>query len=156
LLLDPNRHELREDVESNAELLERARERGRDNSYWGYLGIEVDDAGEGWIRLRLTIRDELRNGQAAPLHGGVLSSLIDAAVGGALGTVNESNQGGVGQATLDLNITYIGAAREGTVTAEGRIIRKGGTIAFGEADIRNEAGDLIARGRVTYMLLRPR
>jgi uncharacterized protein (TIGR00369 family) len=139
-----------------SEILQRARERASNNNYWRHLGIEVEDAGEGWIRLRLPVRDELRNGQGAPVHGGVLSSLIDAAVGGALGTVHESNQGGVGQATLDLNITYIGAAREGSVIAEGRVIRKGGTIAFGEADIFNEAGDLLARGRATYMLLRPR
>jgi uncharacterized protein (TIGR00369 family) len=141
---------------ADGQTLETARERARNNNYWRHLGIEVEDAGEGWIRLRLRIRDELRNGAGAPLHGGVLSSLIDAAVGGALGTVHEANQGGVGQATLDLNITYIGAAREGAIIAEGRIIRKGGTIAFGEADIRSEAGDLLARGRVTYMLLRPR
>src|SRR5438270_8676397 len=134
---------------ADAEILEGARERAGANSYWRLLGIEVEDAGEGWIRLRLPVRDDLRNGPGAPVHGGVLSSLIDAAVGGALGTVNESNQGGVGQATLDLNITYIGAAREGALIAEGRVIRKGGTIAFGEADIRNEAGDLLARGRVT-------
>jgi uncharacterized protein (TIGR00369 family) len=132
------------------------RERAAANDYWRFLGIEVVEAGEGWVRLRLPIRDELRNGAGAPLHGGAISSLLDAAVGGALSTVNEANQGGVGQATLDLNITYVGAAREGEVFAEGRIIRKGGTIAFGEADVRNTAGDLLARGRVTYMLLRPR
>jgi uncharacterized protein (TIGR00369 family) len=140
----------------DAAVLERARARANDNSYWRYLGIEVVDAGEGWIRLRLPLRDELRNAPGAPMHGGAVSSLLDAAVGGALSTVHEASQGGVGQATLDMNITYVGAAREGEVFAEGRIIRKGGTIAFGEADIRNAAGELLARGRVTYMLLRPR
>jgi uncharacterized protein (TIGR00369 family) len=58
--------------------------------------------------------------------------------------------------TLDLNITFIGAAREGEIFAEGRIIRKGGTIAFGEADIIDATGELLARGRATYMILRPR
>jgi uncharacterized protein (TIGR00369 family) len=141
---------------SDKVILDRVRARASNNSYWQFLGIEVVDAGEGWIRLRVMIRDELRNGPNAPMHGGVLSSLLDAAVGGALGTLHEASQGGVGQATLDLNITYIGAAREGEIYGEGRIIRKGGTIAFGEADITNAAGDLLARGRVTYMLLRPR
>jgi uncharacterized protein (TIGR00369 family) len=143
-------------TEPDPSILERAKARAAANSYWRFLGIEVVDAGEGWIRLRLPLRDELRNGPGAPLHGGAISSLLDAAVGGAVATVNEANQGGVGQATLDLNITYIGAAREGNVIAEGRVIRRGGTIAFGEADVRNEAGELLARGRVTYMLLRPR
>src|ERR1700730_11137169 len=143
-------------AESDAGILERARARGQLNSYWRYLGIEVVDAGEGWIRLCLPVRDELRNGPGAPMHGGAMSTLIDAAVGGALGTVHEASAGGVGQATLDLNITYLGAAREGMVYAEGKILRKGGTIAFGEADLLNESGDLLARGRATYMLLHPR
>ncbi|MGI8553841.1 MAG: PaaI family thioesterase [Dehalococcoidia bacterium] len=141
---------------ASATILEAVRARASANNYWSYLGIEVLEAGEGWVRLGLRVRDDLRNGSGAPLHGGAMSSLLDAAVGGALSTVHEANVGGVGQATLDINITYIGAAREGMVIAEGRIIRKGGTIAFGEADLRNEAGDLLARGRVTYMLLRSR
>jgi uncharacterized protein (TIGR00369 family) len=120
------------------------------------MGFEVAEAGEGWIRLRLRLRDELRNGPGAPMHGGALSSLMDAAIGGALSTVNEANQGGVGQVTLDLNITFVGAAREGEVFSEGRVIRRGGTIAFGEADITDASGALLARGRATYMLPRPR
>ncbi len=143
-------------TQADGSILERARARAAENSYWRFLGIEVVDAGEGWVRLRLPVREELRNGPGAPLHGGALTSLLDAAVGGAIATVNENNQGGVGQATLDLNISFIGAAREGAVIAEGRVIRRGGSIAFGEADLRDEAGSLIARGRVTYMLLRPR
>ncbi|HTE84302.1 MAG TPA: PaaI family thioesterase [Dehalococcoidia bacterium] len=140
---------------SDPKILESAKARAGANSYWRHLGIDVIDAGEGWIRLRLPVRDELRNAAGAPVHGGAIASLLDAAVGGALGTVHEASVGGVGQATLDLNITFVGAAREGEVYAEGRIIRKGGTIAFGEADVHDASGELLARGRVTYMLLRP-
>lgn len=141
---------------SDTAILASARERAAANSYWRYLGIDVVDAGEGWIRLRLPLREELRNAPGAPMHGGAVSSLLDAAVGGALSTVHEASSGGVGQATLDLNITFVGAAREGEIYAEGRVIRKGGTIAFGEADIKDSSGELLARGRATYMLLRPR
>jgi uncharacterized protein (TIGR00369 family) len=141
---------------SDPGILERARARAEANQYWRHLGIGVTDAGEGWIRLRLPIREELRNASGAPVHGGAISSLLDAAVGGALSTIHEASEGGVGQATLDLNITYVGAARQGEIYAEGRIIRKGGTIAFGEADVRDSNGELLARGRATYMLLKPR
>jgi uncharacterized protein (TIGR00369 family) len=143
-------------AQTDESILALAKARAAANSYWRFLGIEVVDAGEGWIRLRLPVREDLRNGPGAPLHGGALTSLLDAAVGGAVATVNEQNQGGVGQVTLDLNISFLGAAREGAVIAEGRVIRRGSTIAFGEADLHDEAGNLIARGRVTYMLLRPR
>lgn len=137
-------------------LLDRVRERCRTNNYWRYLGIEALAAGDGYVRLRVPVRDELRNADGAPLHGGVISSLVDAAVGGALSTLHDFAGGGVGQATLDLNVTFLGAVRAGHLTAEGRILKRGGTIAFGEAELRDDGGDLVAKGRVTYMILRPR
>ena len=143
-------------TDTDAQLLARVQERARTNNYWRYLGVEVLDAAEGYVRLRVPVRDELRNADGAPVHGGVISSLVDAAVGGALSTLHEFAAGGVGQATLDLNVSFLGAVRGGAVVAEGRILKRGGTIAFGEAELRDEAGELAAKGRVTYMILRPR
>jgi uncharacterized protein (TIGR00369 family) len=137
-------------------LLALLQERARTNSFWRYIGVEALEAGEGWARLRVPLRDDLRNAPGAPVHGGVLSFLVDAAIGGALATLHEQAAGGVGQATLDLNITFLGAARGEAVIAEGRILRRGGTIAFGEAELRDEGGELVAKGRSTYMILRPR
>ncbi len=134
------------------DLLERVRTRARENAFWRYLGVQVDEAREGWVRLRVPVRDELRNAIGAPLHGGVFASLIDMAVGGALSTMHEAAAGGVDQTTLDLNVSFIGAGT-GDVFAEGRILRRGRTIAFGEASITDAAGKLLAVGRATYMIL---
>ena len=143
-------------AQTDLDLLERVRERARTNNYWRYLGVEALDAAEGLVRLRVPVRDELRNAEGAPVHGGVISSLVDAAVGGALSTLHDFAVGGVGQATLDLNVTFLGAVRGGAIPAEGRILKRGGSIAFGEAELRDDAGELVAKGRVTYMILRPR
>ena len=134
------------------DLLATTRERARTNLFWRHLGVEVDDAGEGWVRLRVPVRDEIRNAAGAPVHGGVYSALVDMAVGGALGTLHAEAQGGVGQTTLDLNVSFLAAAR-GDILAEGRIIKRGRTIAFGEATIKDSAGTLVAVGRATYMIL---
>jgi uncharacterized protein (TIGR00369 family) len=134
------------------DLLERVRARARENSFWRYLGVEVTEARDGWVRLRVPVRDELRNAAGAPLHGGVYSALVDMAVGGALSTMHETSAGGVGQTTLDLNVSFIGAGG-GDVFAEGRILRRGRSIAFGEATITDAAGKLLAVGRATYMIL---
>jgi len=136
-----------------ADPVSAARARARANSFWGWLGIEVEDAREGWIRLRVPVRDELRNAPGAPVHGGVYSALVDAAVGGALGTLHDASAGGVGQTTLDLNVSFLAAATDGAVVAEGTILRKGRTIAFGEARITDGGGRLLAVGRATYMIL---
>ena len=136
--------------------LDGVRERGSANLFWRYLGIEIEAAGEGWVRLRVSMRDELRNGPGAPVHGGVLATLVDAAVGGALGTYGTAAAGGVDQATLDLNVTFIAAARGDALFAEGRILRRGRSIAFGETRVTDSAGTLVALGRATYMIIPPR
>ena len=132
--------------------LATVRERARTNLFWRHLGIEVVDAKPGWVRLRVPIRDEIRNAAGAPVHGGLYSALVDMAVGGALGTLHAEAAGGVGQTTLDLNVSFLAAAR-GDILAEGRIIKRGRTIAFGEVTIKDAAGTLVAVGRATYMIL---
>src|SRR5215470_4578969 len=120
------------------DLLALARERAQTNLFWRHLDVQVDDAGEGWVKLRVPVHDPLRNAAGAPVHGGVLSALVDMAVGGALSTTNEN------------------AAGDGEIRAEGRLLRRGRSIAFGEARITDGAGKLVAVGRATYMLLLPK
>jgi uncharacterized protein (TIGR00369 family) len=138
------------------DLLTATRERAQDNLFWRYLGVLVEEAGEGWVRLRVPVKDGLRNAAGAPVHGGVLSALVDMAIGGALGTTHDNAGGGVGQTTLDLNVSFLAAAGEGDLVAEGRLLRRGRTIAFGEARISDGAGKLVAVGRATYVLLQPK
>ena len=139
-----------------ADLLTLTRERAQANLFWRYLGVQVDDAGDGWVRLRVPVGDGLRNAAGAPVHGGVLSALVDMAVGGAFGTTHDNAAGGVGQTTLDLNVSFLAAAGDGDIVAEGRLLRRGRSIAFGEARITDGAGKLVAVGRATYMLLQPK
>ena len=129
------------------------RARCEENLYWRYLGVAVEDAKPGWVRLRVDVRDELRNAAGAPVHGGVMSALIDMAVGGALGTLSDAAAGGVNQSTLDLNVSFLAAATEGPIFAEGKILRRGRTIAFGEASVTDAGGRLCAVGRATYMII---
>ena len=138
------------------DLLARVRARARTNLFWRHLGIEVDEAGPGWVRLRVPVRDELRNAPGAPVHGGVYSALVDTAVGGALSTLHEAAAGGVGQTTTDLNVSFIAGASGGAILAEGRILKHGRTVAFGEARITDDSGKLLAVGRATYIIIAPR
>lgn len=133
--------------------LAAVRERTRENLFWKHIGIEVADARAGWVRLHVRIRDELRNAIGAPVHGGVLSTLVDAAVGGALATVHEAAAGGVGQTTLDLNVSFLASPTGDDLFAEATLLRRGRTVVFGEARITDGAGRLVAVGRATYMIL---
>jgi uncharacterized protein (TIGR00369 family) len=138
---------------ATADALAVVRARTENNLYWRYLGVKVDEAKSGWVRLRVEVRDELRNAAGAPVHGGLMSALVDMAVGGALATIHEASAGGVGQTTLDLNVSFLAAATTGPIFAEGRILRRGRTIAFGEATVTDATGRVCAVGRATYMIV---
>src|SRR3970282_16315 len=127
-----------------ADLLTLTRERAQANLFWRYLGVQVDDAGEGWVRLRVPVTDGLRNATDAPAHGGVLGALVDMAVGGALGTTHDNAGGGVGQTTLDLNVSFLAAAGDGDILAEGRLLRRGRSIAFGQDRVNGRAGQAVS------------
>ena len=57
--------------------------------------------------------------------------------------------------TTQLSIYLTGAidARTGTVTAEGRIIHRGGRVATAEGRLTDEKGRLLAHGTATCLLL---
>jgi uncharacterized protein (TIGR00369 family) len=135
--------------------LAAVRERTQTNRFWRHLGVEVADARPGWVRLRLRVRDDLCNAPGAPLHGGVYAALVDMAIGAALATQRGAGggAGGVDQTTLDLNVSFLAAVRDGEIFAEGRILRAGRRVAFGEANITDGGGRLLAAGRATYMIL---
>jgi acyl-CoA thioesterase len=131
-------------------------EAARANSFWRFLGIEVEHAEEGRVRLRLLVRDEICNARGARVHGGVYPALIDAAVGGALLTVPVEGAETLGQATVDLNVSFLSAVTSGYLHVEGRVLRKGRTIGFGEAAITDDEGRVVAVGRATYAFPRRR
>jgi len=145
-----------ERIADDADILARVQARAEANLYWRYLGVRVIEAKPGWIRLRVPVRDEIKNAPGAPVHGGVYSALVDMAVGGALGTLSEASEGGVAQTTLDLNVSYLAGVRDGEIFAEGRILRHGRTIAFGEVTISDGGGQTLAVGRATYMIIAKR
>jgi len=81
------------------------------------------------------------------LHGGVIASLVDAAIGCALLSKEEIN----GIATMELKVNYLKAVTRGVVMAEGEVLHRSGAAAFGQARIYC-AGDLVAVGSATYKL----
>ncbi|MCK9487763.1 MAG: PaaI family thioesterase [Dehalococcoidia bacterium] len=122
--------------------------------YWVSLGIRVDRAvAPGHVYLRLPMREGLGTRRPEIMHGGAIASLIDAAAGGAIISQFGGDADYRGQATLDLNVTFLNAAT-GDVVAEGLILRSSRTIAFTQVHVRNGDGALVATGRATFTILR--
>ncbi len=85
------------------------------------------------------------------LHGGVLCDIADAAMGMAYGAMLAD---GETFTTLELKINFLRPVWRGTLLAHGHVVKSGRTIGLVECDVRDEAGELVARATATCMTLR--
>jgi 1,4-dihydroxy-2-naphthoyl-CoA hydrolase len=88
------------------------------------------------------------------LHGGVIMALADSA-GGACAYLNLPADA-VGTSTIESKTNFLGAVREGRVTATAAPLHRGGTTIVVETAVRDQAGKLIAKVTQTQLVLRPR
>ena len=125
--------------------------------YWKTLGITVDAVHEsGRVTLSLSMRPDLGTRRADVMHGGAIASLIDAAAGAAVLTlIADGDETYRGQATLDLNVTFLNAATT-DVHADAQVLRSSRALAFTSVDVRDASGALVAVGRATYSIIRAR
>jgi len=107
------------------------------------------DAQAGTVTIRLPYREEFRRAPDAPgYHGGVIAALIDLAGHAAVAVT-------VGRMvpTIDLRIDYLRAAGGGDLTARGKLLRAGRSIARADVEILDDADNVVAVGRGTYSTL---
>ena len=121
-----------------------------DSPFYRHLGMEVVEAGEGRARLRLPVKDELKNLYGI-LHGGVIAALLDSSCSIAVGTLLETDEAAV---TLDQRINYISNVKEGVLYGEGRALHKGRFTGVGQAEVRDEQGNLVAAGMTTSFIIK--
>ena len=118
------------------------------------IGAKVDHVEDGYCRLRLPFKPELSRGDDL-IHGGVIATLIDKAGTAAAWSYKDIPSNARG-ATVSLTVNYLQGAVSCDLIAEGRVVRRGGTITVADVEVKNDAGDLIAKGPVTYKLSKPR
>jgi uncharacterized protein (TIGR00369 family) len=114
----------------------------------GALGIYGESADDGCSSLRFCAQAVHLN-QAGTVHGGVLASLADAAMGLAARSTTEA---GETPATSQLTIAYLRAGRPGVMEVSGRVIRRGETVLLCEADIE-QAGRSLVHAVATFALI---
>ncbi|MBC7506423.1 MAG: PaaI family thioesterase [Sandarakinorhabdus sp.] len=103
--------------------------------------LEVDSAA-GRVRMRFQPRPECCN-PMGNVQGGIVVAMLDDAA--AFAAIVKSGER-IGIPTIELKASFFAPARAGVpLYAEGRCIKLGKRIAFMEADLTDEAGNLLAR-----------
>ena len=119
---------------------------GLDNDAGMKLKFAVDATGKRMVaRFRMTRR---YTGPPGHLHGGIIATILDE----AMGKVNKLRQ--VTAMTREMTIEYLKPTPLNQwLIAEGWEQQVRGRVHFNEAEIRNEAGVVLARGRGTFIAI---
>lgn len=113
------------------------------------LGMRLLSYGEGKATMTLKANKRFHNPMGT-LHGGILTDLADACMGMAtISTLEE----GESFTTLELKMNFIRPVIKDELTAHGRVLHRGRTIAIAECVIENKEGKHVARGTATQMVL---
>jgi len=113
------------------------------------LGIELDEFGEGRASVECELSDMHLN-QGGTAHGALLASMLDMALGAALISTLRVEEW---CSTAQLDISFLEAAKTGRkLTAQGRIARRGRTIAHLEGEVVDDRGLKIASAKGVWSL----
>jgi uncharacterized protein (TIGR00369 family) len=126
--------------------IERIKKDGQKaNPFFCLTGIDVVKVEPGNAVLTMPVRPDMHNG-AGWLQGGMLVAIADEAMALALYTLLEKNEG---IATIAESTSFIRGVRNGTLLAKARVIKKGRRVAFMEAEVWADDGEMTLLSRST-------
>lgn len=116
------------------------------------VGLEVEEVRVDYARMRLPYRAELQQ-PAGVVHGGAVATLIDTVVVPAIGGAYDQIPV---MLTIDMQVRYLGAARDADLVAEGWVVKRGRSIVFCQAEVvSHPERTVVAEGWLTYRVIVP-
>jgi len=95
--------------------------------FYQLLGIELEQLGAGWAVLGVSSQEQHTNPMAL-VHGGLIMSLGDAAMGNAIRSM------GIKAVTASMNIDFMRSAPLGArLVARGEVVKAGSNLVFARA-----------------------
>ncbi|MEQ9146009.1 MAG: PaaI family thioesterase [Parvibaculaceae bacterium] len=118
--------------------------------YGRHLGMEPVLIEPDHVAVAMPFRQELTT-IGDMVHGGAIASLVDVTATAAFWALEEPPANPRGT-TIGFSINYLDAGRAQTLTADAKVIRRGGSICVGSVDVTDEDGKPVAHATVTYKL----
>jgi len=109
------------------------------------------DSSRGTCRFRFEIVPAFCHSQGRICQGGFLTGMVDTAIANA--AMARGNYA-VAVPTLEIKVSFFEAMGPGTVFAEGRVQRWGGSIGFLDGDIKDGKDRLIVHATSTVKIIR--
>lgn len=115
------------------------------------VGLRAAAVHEDGVTLECPVRPELLNAHRG-LHGGVYGTIADAAVGMSIFCHFDGRRLAT---TVEMKVNYFLPIKKGKIVARARLRRIGTSLAVGQVDLLDSAGNLAGIAVVTYKLLDP-
>jgi uncharacterized protein (TIGR00369 family) len=115
------------------------------------LGMQLDEVGKGRTVFSM-LADEMHENPMGTMHGGIVATLVDSAMGCAVSSILPAD---CGFTTLELKTNYVRAITQATgrVYAEGMVVHSGGRVATTEARVHDDSGALYAHATSTCLII---
>ncbi|WP_238457544.1 PaaI family thioesterase [Alkalihalobacterium alkalinitrilicum] len=114
------------------------------------LGFHVLEKKDGMAIVEYEANSRHTN-PGGTLHGGVLCVIADEAMGAAFASTLRE---GESLTTIELKVNYLKPVWSGKLTAVGKVIKNGNTIALVESEVTDDKGSLVAKVVSTCMRLK--
>ena len=117
------------------------------------LGWELvaADPDAGTIEVAFAAGPEMAN-PMGNVQGGFLAAMLDDTLGPALVATLDDGQFAV---TLELKVNYLRPASAGRLTGRGRVVHRGGSVAFLEGSLSDADGVALATATATARIITP-
>jgi uncharacterized protein (TIGR00369 family) len=118
---------------------------------WTWLGLELVGTGERTATVEMSTTEDMAN-HSGFVHGGMISTLADSAMGRAVWTIEPAM---VRAMSFDLKLSFISAAKVGErLRAVGHVIHAGRRTAVAECRVEGKNGRLVATASATFAVTR--
>jgi uncharacterized protein (TIGR00369 family) len=115
----------------------------------GWRRVEVGP-GRAVLEWEPTIDHAFPAGKDWIVHGGMVTAILDTAMGSATWTLLDRDQVFL---TADLRTEFYRPARPGPVRATGWVVQKTRRVTFAAAELHNHDGTLLASGRASQVII---
>ncbi len=128
--------------------LYRAARRGGFHQEVGFR-VVAEKSGRGFCTVSGRVEHRHLNINGV-VHGGVYATILDTAMGASVVSLLTEDET---TATTSLYVEFLRAAREGdTLSARGRVLRRGRHVAFAEGDLIGADGQQLSQARGTWYI----
>ena len=118
--------------------------------YGELLGLELVDAEEDCVRLRLPYREAVTT-LGDRVHGGAIAGLVDSAATASFWASPRIAPGSRGT-TIGFSVSFLSGGRGRDRVATARVRRRGREISTGEVSVSDPDGREVAVALITYKL----